>query len=191
MEQTPKPPHRPAGLPPSMRRPAAPSHPAPPKPASQPTPQRATTPPPKPPKSKKSLTFAAICIGVVSILVVIVIGVMGLNKLAAEGAIKSGSDQYQAVFLSNNMVYFGKLSNINGDFVKMTDIYYLQVQQQQGDQKTQQQQQSQLSLAKLGNELHGPEDAMFINRKEIMFWENLKTDGKVVQAIKNYKSGQK
>lgn len=116
---------------------------------------------------------------------------MGLNKLAAEGAIKSGSDQYQAVFLSNNMVYFGKLSNINGDFVKMTDIYYLQVQQQQGDQKTQQQQQSQLSLAKLGNELHGPEDAMFINRKEIMFWENLKTDGKVVQAIKNYKSGQK
>lgn len=191
MEQTPKPPHRPTGLPPSMRRPAASSHPAPPKPASQPTPQRATTPPPKPPKSKKSLTFAAICIGVVSILVVIVIGVMGLNKLAAEGAIKSGSDQYQAVFLSNNMVYFGKLSNINGDFVKMTDIYYLQVQQQQGDQKTQQQQQSQLSLAKLGNELHGPEDAMFINRKEIMFWENLKTDGKVVQAIKNYKSGQK
>lgn len=117
--------------------------------------------------------------------------VMGFSKLMAAGEVKSGTDQYQAVFLSNNMVYFGKVSSITSEYIKMTDIFYLQVNQQQGDQKAQAaDQQSQLSLAKLGNELHGPEDAMFINRNEVLFWENLKPDGKVVQAIKNYKAGK-
>lgn len=200
MEQTPKPPHRPAGIPASMRqgtpqprpatppRPVAPAHPAP-------APQRVSAPkPPTPPKPKKSFTFAAIGIGVVSVIIVVAAMVMGLTKLMAAGEVKSGSDQYQAVFLSNNMVYFGKVSNVGGEYIKMTDIFYLQVNQQsdQKDAKAQvnTNQASQLSLAKLGNELHGPEDAMYINRKEVLFWENLKPDGKVVQAIKNYKSGK-
>lgn len=193
MEQTPKPPHRPAGIPASMRqgspqpRPATPPRPTPPPP----TPHRAPTPkPPAPPKAKKSFTFAAIGIGVVSVIIIIAALVMGFTKLTAAGEVKSGSDQYQAVFLSNNMVYFGKISNVTGEYIKMTDIYYLQVNQQQTDQKTQTQQQQQLSLAKLGNELHGPEDAMYINRKEVLFWENLKPEGKVVQAIKNHKAGK-
>jgi hypothetical protein len=43
----------------------------------------------------------------------------------------------------------------------------------------------QVSLAKLGSELHAPEDEMRINRDQILFWENLQDSGKVVQAIKN------
>jgi hypothetical protein len=89
------------------------------------------------------------------------------------------------------MVYFGKISNVTGEYVKLTDIYYLQVQQQaQGQQPAQNTQQPQFSLAKLGSELHGPEDTMYINRKEVLFWENLKDDGKVVQAIKNNQQGK-
>lgn len=86
------------------------------------------------------------------------------------------------------MVYFGRISNITGEYIKMTDVFYLQMQSE-GEQKNQQQ--PRMSLAKLGNELHGPEDAMFINRNEVLFWENLKPDGKVVQAIKNFQSGNK
>ena len=41
----------------------------------------------------------------------------------------------------------------------------------------------QVQLVKLGNELHGPEDAMYINRQSVLFWENLKNDGKVAKAI--------
>jgi hypothetical protein len=107
--------------------------------------------------------------------------------------VKSGTNNYQAVFLTNNMVYFGHLSQVDGDYVKMTDIYYLQVQGQQNQSATGQTPQSsttqpQLSLTKLGGELHGPEDTMYINRREILFWENLKADGKVTQAIKDYKT---
>ncbi len=135
--------------------------------------------------------FAMISITVVSIIIVVGVIYMGIQKLGLNASAKSG--KYQAVFLSNNMVYFGKLSNVTGEYVTLSDIYYLQVQQNQNGQTNNQNnnQNNQLSLTKLGGELHGPEDTMYINRKEVLFWENLKDDSKVVQAIKNYQSGNK
>ncbi len=98
-------------------------------------------------------------------------------------------DKTQAVFLQNGQVYFGKINDLNRQFVKLSDIYYLQVQQQvqpeQGEQ--QQAQDNNVSLVKLGCELHGPEDQMIINREQVVFWENLKDDGSVVEAINQYK----
>lgn len=98
-------------------------------------------------------------------------------------------DKYQAVFLTNGQVYFGKIDDVNSSFVRLSDIYYLQQSEAQAD-KTKAQQaatspesQANMSLAKLGNELHAPEDAMYINKDEVLFWENLKKDGKVSTAI--------
>ena len=107
------------------------------------------------------------------------------NDVAGSGK----ASDYQSVFLTNGQVYFGKLSHSSDMYVTLTDIYYLQVTQPplQGSQtNTQQQQQQQLSLVKLGNELHGPVDSMQINRDQILFFENMKDDGKVVQAIREY-----
>jgi hypothetical protein len=80
-------------------------------------------------------------------------------------------------------VYFGKISNVNSDYVDLRDIYYLQVQQsvQPTDGKTTD---PKVTLAKLGTELHAPEDHMRINRDHILFWENLSDKGKVFEAIK-------
>lgn len=94
------------------------------------------------------------------------------------------TNQYQAVFLTNGQVYFGKLRTANDQYISLEDVYYLQ-QAQQVQQSSSQNSQANLSLVKLGNELHGPEDQMFIARGQILFWENLKDSGKVVQAIKN------
>ncbi|HVI69361.1 MAG TPA: hypothetical protein VM581_02790 [Magnetospirillaceae bacterium] len=121
---------------------------------------------------------------VVGVIVIAVLLLGGLGwwvyGMFSDGVMR---DRYQAVFLSNNQVYFGKVSNVNSDYVDLTDIYYLQVQQsvQPSDKNTNN---PQVSLAKLGSELHGPEDRMRINRDQILFWENLKEDGKVVEAIK-------
>ncbi len=102
---------------------------------------------------------------------------------------------YQAIFLTNGQVYFGRLDDINSQYVKVNDIYYLQVQQtdgkklQEGDNNAN----PQISLAKLGGELHGPQDTMYISRDQILFWENLqgKEKSKVVEAIEKYKSDNK
>ncbi|HJQ08299.1 MAG TPA: hypothetical protein VJ836_02320 [Candidatus Saccharimonadales bacterium] len=97
-------------------------------------------------------------------------------------------DRKQAVFLANGQVYFGEIKAVNKQYIDLQDIYYLNVNQQvQPDQKTQQQnQQQQISLVKLGCELHGPIDQMIINREQVTFWENLKTDGQVAEAIKKW-----
>ncbi len=100
------------------------------------------------------------------------------------------ANNYNAVFLSNGQVYFGVVDNKSDNYTILKDIYYLQVSgalQQASPNEANQQ--PQLTLVKLGNELHGPEDYMEINNDHIIFIEKLKNDGKVVEAIKQYKTG--
>lgn len=127
-----------------------------------------------------------VTIGIV-LVALIILGLAGMWSWryfnGAERFVKGG--QYQAVFLTNGQVYFCKLSQVDSPYVKCDDIYYLQVQQSVQPTDTKSQQNPQVSLAKLGSELHGPEDSMLINRSQVLFFENLQDSGKVVQAIKS------
>jgi uncharacterized membrane protein len=126
-------------------------------------------------------------LAVVALIVAVVIVMWFARPAGGDTAIQR--DKYQAVFLTNGQVYFGKLAN-SGDYMQLSDVYYLQVQQDvQGATEEQSEEvakdkESQVSLAKLGSELHGPEDAMQINRDQVLFWENLTDNSKVVSAIK-------
>jgi hypothetical protein len=133
----------------------------------------------------------------VVILVLLVGGILLRDRLFPSGDSNTNTTTeeelsgYQAVFLTNGQVYFGKLSDVGTNYPTLTDIYYLQVtqpplqgSQQQGQAATQQQ--PQLSLVKLGNELHGPVDEMSINKDQILFFEDIKEDGRVMQAIREY-----
>jgi hypothetical protein len=97
-------------------------------------------------------------------------------------------NKYQAVFLTNGQVYFGAIAGINDHSVDLQNIYYLNSQQQPEANDKNANQQTSFSLVKLGCELHGPTDQMIINRDQVSFWENLKSDGKVAKAIEQYKS---
>jgi hypothetical protein len=101
----------------------------------------------------------------------------------------------QAVFLNGGQVYFGKITNSNDRFMRVADIYYLRVNQQvQPDGSTSTANQD-VSLVKLGCELHGPQDSMVLNQDQIIFWENLKDDGQVAKAVAQFQkdnpNGQK
>ena len=97
-------------------------------------------------------------------------------------------ETWQAVFLSNGQVYFGHALNKDSQYVTLSDVYYLQLKENEtpadqletGDTNTNKQN---ISLMKLGNELHGPEDEMTINRDHILFIEDLKSSSPVVKAI--------
>jgi hypothetical protein len=130
---------------------------------------------------------------VLAVVVIVVLAVLGFLFRDKLGATKSNAklSGYQAVFLTNGQVYFGNMTDKNDRYVTLKDIYYLQVNQSQQLQDGQQaaaQQQPELSLVKLGNELHGPDDIMHINRDQILFFEELKNDGRVAEAIKSYKA---
>lgn len=89
---------------------------------------------------------------------------------------------WQAIFLDNNQVYFGKIQKITSKNIYLTNIYYLQAGQSLENKDTA----STVNLVKLGSELHGPTDEMIINREKVIFWENLKETSRIVKIISNY-----
>src|SRR5690606_22554537 len=99
-------------------------------------------------------------------------------------------NKMQAVFLNGGQVYFGKIKDLNNSYLRMTDIFYLRVNQVvQPNQSNNQNSQNDISLVKLGCELHRPANEMLINREQVVFWENLKDeDGEntVPGAVKKY-----
>lgn len=93
-----------------------------------------------------------------------------------ESAAVTFSTPYQAVLLSNNSVYFGKLSGYGTSNPVLTDVYYIL---SKTDPTTKQ---VQNVLVKRGKELHGP-DRMYLNASSIVFVEPVGTDSKVAQLI--------
>ena len=144
--------------------------------------------PPVSPKKQKSFKWLW-----VTIVIVLVIGGIWVKMKSPKQDVLSelqgvskpldiATGQYQAVFLDNGQTYFGKLDPKGGEFITLTDVFYLQpgsaANVPQGN----------LALSKLGSEAHAPEDKMSINKSHVLFIENLKSDSKVVQAIQQYKS---
>ena len=105
------------------------------------------------------------------------------------------SGKYQAVFLTNGQVYFGKLSQQNSTYMRIKEVFYLQRKTTTNDktnpQETTEQSTGDVELIKLGNEIHGPEDQMVIPKDQILFYENLKSDGTVAKSISQYQQTQK
>lgn len=130
------------------------------------------------------LPFAA---GIIVSLVVIMGALAIEHKRGGSAASDIDTTKYQAVFMTNGQVYFGKLSDVTHTYADLTDVYYLQVQQSV-QPATDDKKSSQVSLTKLGSELHGPTDKMHISRDQILFWENLKEDSTVVKAINDYQN---
>ena len=134
---------------------------------------------------------------IVLVVALIIIVAVGWNALIWAGIVPSpdfpavARGKWQAVFLTNNQVYFGHLQNYNQDYALLKDIYYLRVTElvneplQQGAPS-----QPAINLVKLGGELHGPQDVMYIPKDKVMFWENMKDDSQVVQAITNFLATQ-
>ncbi len=140
----------------------------------------------------------------------------GLKQNTIENIYKQ---DYQAVFLTNGQVYFGKIKSETADKVVMEDIYYLQVSQSQAGAQGQPAAGTQgqpeagapgqpaagaqgqpaatqpaataganpndpnITIVKLGNELHGPTDMLVITRSNVLFTEDLRADSQVVAAI--------
>ncbi len=131
----------------------------------------------------------------VGMVVVAAVAVLAFFHHANSSTAYIKTSDYQALFLTNSQVYFGKLQRLNDSSYRMTDVYYLKSEggqtaanstEQKANDPTQQATQTP-TLVKLGDELHGPQDEVIIRDNQVLFWENLKVDGKVSKAIAEYK----
>ena len=147
----------------------------------------------QPPVAPQKSGLANKMIAIVAVIVVILIGLFLVSKYTNWNILNvnkgnASASGWQAVFLTNGQVYFGQITKSSEKSVVLEDVYYLQVAQSpQPAPEGAAAQANNLSLVKLGNELHGPKDAMKINMSQVLFTEELKADSKVVDAIVRYK----
>ena len=101
----------------------------------------------------------------------------------------------QAVFLNTGQVYFGHIKTLNSRYFVLSNIYYLQTSNASGSSSSSSTANSNVTLVKLGCELHEPFDQMVINRDQVTFWENLQSGGQVAKAVSTFQkdnpNGQK
>ena len=132
------------------------------------------------------------------------------GKVVIPSKLEGKKSGYQAVFLTNGQVYFGKVAKLNTAYPELTEVYYLRVTQRLQEPATAtraaelEERVSEkpevsptpsaaardLTLIKLGNELHGPMDRITLNKDHILFIEDLKEDSKIVAAIKEFAKRQ-
>jgi len=89
----------------------------------------------------------------------------------------SFSSEYQAVFMDNGQVFFGKIANAGGPNPLLKEVYYISRQQSQDGKEVKS------ILIKRGNEWHGP-DYMYINKQHIVIIEPVSPNSRVAQLIK-------
>lgn len=125
-----------------------------------------------------------------AVLVVTLVYVLTTLTNFGSGTPKPKGKQYQAVFLTNGQVYFGKLTDAIGPTYTLKNVYYVQSNPQAAGTASPSPA-PQLSLVQLGGEVHGPEDEMQIVADQVLFWENLKNDSKVVEVINQRNQDEK
>ncbi len=132
---------------------------------------------------------------------IVVILVAAVITVVVTGGVKP-EDKYvdanklQAVFLNTGQVYFGHVKSLNDKYFVVTDIYYLHSTNNNGSASSSNSSSaSNITLVKLGCELHEPYDQMVINSSQVTFWENLQDGGQVAKAVKTFQeqnpNGQK
>ena len=114
---------------------------------------------------------------IVGLLLVIILGLKVYWLLSKSNQEKGRIDQttYQAVFLDDKQIYFGKLKDIELQYPILEEVYYVKLESEGAASGR---------LVKLGEtEPHAPRNQMILNRDHILFWEDLKPDSPIVQTI--------
>lgn len=108
--------------------------------------------------------------------VVLTLCLTGCNRQGG-GENMTFSTEYQAVFMENGQVFFGKLENMGSAYPLLKNVFYIR---QQVNPETKEVKQV---LIRRGNELHRP-NQMYINASHIAIIEPVSADSQVAKLIK-------
>jgi hypothetical protein len=89
--------------------------------------------------------------------------------------------EYQATLMSGGLAYYGKVEKIGNNFIEMTDVYYVQNQQNPETKEIRG------ILVKRGKEWHGP-DRLYLNMAHVIMIEPVAADSQIGQMIKGLRT---
>lgn len=104
--------------------------------------------------------------------------------------------KWQAVFLSNDQVYFGHLSQYGINYWRLDNAHYIKVTKvpvapavpqdpkaKTNPQDQQPQFENHTSLVKLSDDMHEPENTLYIPKENILFWQDLQNSSSIAQTL--------
>ena len=104
-----------------------------------------------------------------------------------------GVDDWYAVTLTNNQIYFGHILKMNDEVIKISDTHYLEIYSEPSEKSTSANfsLETQLSTPKQvyklnkkgGDKIATTDHALSINRSSVLFWEKLSSEAEVVKQI--------
>lgn len=126
----------------------------------------------------RSQRYRRLAINIVGIAIVLGVALAAYQLLDAGRQQHIDVSTYQAVYLTNGQMYFGKLQNTSGEYLTLKSAYMPQATSNQAQDT------SASALIRVRDQLWGPTDSMAIRSSQVAFWQNLRDDSKVAQAIK-------
>lgn len=120
--------------------------------------------------------------------IIILLGAaLAIYFLLPKGERINGSG-YQVVYMTSGQAYFGKLQNVSGEYMVLRNPYTAQNVQPQENDDQEASSDAGTTLLQVSRQQYGPEDTMSLKSDQVLFWQNLRSDSKVAEAIKNQAS---
>jgi len=122
----------------------------------------------------------------IKIVIIVVIGVSVLFFLYLVFAWGKGlwpfEAKYQVVTLVNGEVYYGRLSFFPSP--KLIDAWFFQQTPSAAEEET-----PGINLVPFNSLFFGPENVLYLEKDQIIWWADLKQDSQIVKFIENQKGG--
>jgi hypothetical protein len=120
----------------------------------------------------KTLAWLAVAAGLVIAAALCVIAYQGVRA----HDVPTLSTPYQTVALVNGQAFFGRIESLDGSYVVLRDVFYIQSRQNPETKDIAN------VLIKRGGEAHAP-DRMIINRQQVLLIEPVGGDSKIAKLI--------
>lgn len=124
--------------------------------------------------SKKAVLFIGVGIAVVA---------SASAFLLTKKSIDVTEHDREAVFLTSGQVYFGDITSDESNWIILRDVYYLKP-----EDSAENPEQEKMSLIKFGQEIYGPTDKIYLNKDHILYYEKMRPDSKINEAIEKNKN---
>lgn len=123
--------------------------------------------------SRKHRLIIVLILGFVFALAVFAWIDASLHLSGASDMERSMKNKMQVVFLANDQIYFGVLSRSGPGSWILANPHYLERSPDGAPTR----------IKKLAEDMHMPENAMYISDKNILFWQNLQNTSPITQTI--------
>lgn len=125
-------------------------------------------------------------LGIAALVLGLLLGAFGMKLVDNAGDDGDGGNvlaghvdeaRYQAVILTNDKVYFGRLTEVNDTFFRLDDAFFLRETRESAEAEPVR------ALLPINRELHAPENSILIRQDEVVLVENLDKESPLLEEI--------